>query len=336
MESVLPCDAVPGRALVTGVAGFIGSHVSDALLRRGTRVVGLDRLPPDRGSAATNLRSSLSHPSFDYVRADLRYDDLSTAVTGADVVFHLAGQPGVRPSWGEAFPAYLTCNVLATHRLMTECERQHVPRLVLASSSSVYGQIAAGDRCREDAPARPVSPYGVTKLAAEQLCLAFAQRPAASTSVVALRYFTVYGPRQRADMLIDRALRAALYGAPLRVFGDGSARRDFTYVDDVVSATLAAATAEAQAEVINVGGGRSVSVTELLEIVGRAAGAAVPTGSTHTQPGDVGVTLADPRKAGEILGWKPHVDVTTGVARHLEWMRRHAPNSPDTTEEVAS
>ncbi|MCT2546920.1 GDP-mannose 4,6-dehydratase [Streptomyces atratus] len=122
----------------------------------------------------------------------------------------------------------------------------------------------------------------------------------------------------------------------MRVFGDGSARRDFTYVDDVVSATLAAATAEAQAEVINVGGGRSVSVTELLEIVGRAAGAAVPTGSTHTQPGDVGVTLADPREAGEILGWKPHVDVTTGVARHLEWMRRHAPNSPDTTEEVAS
>ncbi|MEV8456367.1 NAD-dependent epimerase/dehydratase family protein [Streptomyces sp. NPDC052095] len=327
---------MPGRALVTGVAGFIGSHLADALLRRGTRVVGLDRLPLDRGCAAANLRSSLGHPAFEYVQTDLRHDDLATAVAGADVVFHLAGQPGVRPSWGEAFSEYLTCNVLATHRLMAECEKQHVPRLVLASSSSVYGQVDAGVRCREDAPGRPISPYGVTKLAAEQLCLAFAQRPAATTSVVALRYFTVYGPRQRADMLIDRALRAALYGDPLRVFGDGSARRDFTYVDDVVSATLAAATAEAQAEVINVGGGRSVSVTELLEIVGRAAGASVPTCSAPAQPGDVGATLADPRKAGEILGWKPHVDVATGVARHLEWMRRHAPGSPDTTEEVAS
>ncbi|WP_275460835.1 NAD-dependent epimerase/dehydratase family protein [Streptomyces noursei] len=314
--------AVPGCALVTGVAGFIGSHLSDALLRQGTRVIGLDRQQPDGGSAAENLRTSLGHPAFDYVRADLRYDDLAPAVAGTDVVFHLAGQPGVRPSWGDAFADYLTCNVLGTHRLMTECDRQRVPRLVLASSSSVYGQVPEGDSCREDAPARPVSPYGVTKLAAEQLCLAFAQRPAVATSVLALRYFTVYGPRQRADMLIGRALRAALSGVPLPVFGDGSVRRDFTYVDDVVSATLAAAAAPARAEVVNVGGGRSASVTELLEIVGRAVGTAVPTSTSSAQPGDMRATLADPRKAGELLAWKPRVDLTTGVAHQLEWTRQ--------------
>lgn len=165
----------------------------------------------------------------------------------------------------------------------------------------------------------------MTKLAAEQLCLAFAQRPAAGTSVIALRYFTVYGPRQRPDMLIDRALRAALSGMPLPLYGDGSARRDFTYVDDVVAATLAAAAAPARAEVVNVGGGRSVSVAELLEIVGRVAGAAVPTRVSPAQPGDVEATLADPRKAGELLGWKPQVDLSTGVARQLEWLARRVP-----------
>ncbi|MER6046618.1 NAD-dependent epimerase/dehydratase family protein [Streptomyces sp. NPDC001793] len=151
-------------------------------------------------------------------------------------------------------------------RLITACERQGVPRLVLASSSSVYGH-TDGTPCREDDPARPLSPYGVTKLAAEQLCLAHARRCTAVTSVLALRYFTVHGPRQRPDMLISRALRAALSGVPLRLFGDGSQRRDFTYIDDAVAATRAAATAPARAEVVNVGGGSSTSVSDVLTTI---------------------------------------------------------------------
>ncbi|WKX69366.1 NAD(P)-dependent oxidoreductase [Streptomyces sp. XD-27] len=321
MDSPRPLEA-PRRALVTGVAGFIASHVSDALLRQGTQVIGLDRYPPDLGAAAVNLRTSLRHPGFSYLHADLLCHDLAPAVEGADVVFHLAGLPGVRPSWGVAFPDYLACNVLATQRLMAECDRQHVPRLVLASSSSVYGEVGDG-LCREDAPAQPVSPYGITKLAAEQLCLAYAQRPNASTSVTALRYFTVYGPRQRTDMLISRALRAALNGAPIHIFGDGTNRRDFTYIDDVVSATLAAATAPARAEVINVGGGSSTSITRLLATVERVAAARVPTIAAPPQPGDMSTTLADPHKARRLLAWRPRVDLTTGVTRHLEWMEQH-------------
>ncbi|UGY93311.1 NAD-dependent epimerase/dehydratase family protein [Streptomyces gobiensis] len=321
-----PLPEAPRRALVTGIAGFIASHVSDSLLRQGTQVIGVDRRLPDRGIAAVNLRSSLRHPAFRYLHADLLHHDLAPAVAGADVVFHLAGLPGVRPSWGAAFPDYLDCNVLATQRLMAECERQHVPRLVLASSSSVYGQTGDGP-CREDTATRPISPYGITKLAAEQLCLAYARRHTATTSVVALRYFTVYGPRQRTDMLIGRALRAGLSGVPLHIFGDGSNRRDFTYIDDVVTATLAAATAPACAEVINIGGGVGTSVKGLLETVERVATVVVRTIAAPPQPGDMSTTQADTRKARRLLAWRPCVDLTTGVTRQMEWIKRSAGRS---------
>lgn len=313
---VRPCR----RVVVTGAAGFIGSHLTEALLANGYTVIGVDRrMPAADAIAAENLMRCLGQSGFTFVPADLATCPLEPLLLDAEVVFHLAAVPGVRPSWGVEFPDYVACNIIATQRLIESCVRMWVPRLVVASSSSVYG--AAGSQpCAEDIPTRPISPYGVTKLAAEQLCLAYAARPEPVTTVVALRYFTVYGPRQRPDMLISRALHAALGGGALPVYGDGTQRRDFTYVDDAVAATLAAATAPATAEVVNVGGGTNASLAEVLDTISHLTGNPVPTVYAPPQDGDVPATLADPTKARTLLGWQPRFDLTTGLARHLAWM----------------
>ncbi len=249
--------AAPGRVLVTGAAGFIGSHLVDRLLGLGHEVVGIDRRSPRSDRLARhNLQAALAHSRFTWAEVDLADADLEPLLDGAGCVFHLAAVPGVRASWGERFAAYVNANVLATQRLLNACERVGVPRLVHASSSSVYGPAPAPSK--ECDPTRPLSPYGVTKLAGEQLCLAHAVRPDTTVQVVALRYFTVYGPRQRPDMAISRLLAAALTGGRYPLFGDGTQRREFTFVDDVVTATVAVAEVTADAvtpapAVINVG-----------------------------------------------------------------------------------
>jgi nucleoside-diphosphate-sugar epimerase len=244
-----------GRVVVTGAAGFIASHLVDALLRRGHEVIAADRRSVHNDMlAAVNLTLSVDHPRLRLHTIELVTEDLSHLLTGADTVFHLASVPGVRNSWGSRFDDYVTSNIVATHRLLSACEHTGVRRLVYASSSSVYGM--SNGPSRETDPTGPISPYGVTKLAAEQLCLAHAGRPDTRLTVAALRYFTVYGPRQRPGMAISQVLLAALTGISVPLYGDGLQRREFTYVDDVVAATLAAATAE----VINVGGGSSVTM----------------------------------------------------------------------------
>src|SRR5262249_55301673 len=200
--------------------------------------------------------------------------DLDTVVAGADRVYHLAAVPGVRASWGPRFAAYVATNIMGTQRLVAACERAEVRRLVYASSSSVYGVTTAARR--EGDPTRPISPYAVTKLAGEQLCLAHAGRPDTALSVVALRYFTVYGPRQRPDMAIGRVLAAALSGARYTLFGDGTQRRDFTYVNDVVDATIAASHPSVPTTVVNVGGGSCVSLIDLLGVAREVTGCPVP------------------------------------------------------------
>lgn len=306
------------RAVVTGVAGFIGSHLADALLRRGSQVIGIDRRTPDGDPmAAENLAGPLARPGFRLVTGELTELDLTSLVGDASTVFHLAAVPGVRSSWGIRFADYLDSNVLATHRLLEACATADVPRMVVASSSSVYGG-ASGRASREADLPMPLSPYGVTKLAAERLAMAYAVRPGSRLSVVALRYFTVYGPRQRPDMAIGRVLRAIRTGDPLCLYGDGTQRRDFTYVDDVVSATIAAATAPARAEVVNVGGGRSVSMLDVLESAAVVAGQAVPVVRDARQPGDVNVTEADLTKARELLGYAPTVPLAEGMRRQWE------------------
>ncbi|WP_246002050.1 NAD-dependent epimerase/dehydratase family protein [Allorhizocola rhizosphaerae] len=300
---------------MTGWAGFIGSHLTEALVAQGIEVVGVDCAPPRFGEITSLTSNSLFHA----VALDLSCDRLDEVMSGCDVVFHLAARPGVRASWGGDFDAYVTANITSTQRLLECCWRQRIPRVVLASSSSVYGA-TIGPSCEDD-DCRPISPYGVTKLASEQLALAYARRTDSPLSVVALRYFTAYGPRQRPDMVLGRLLFGALSGMPVTLFGDGTQRRDFTYVSDVVAATIAAAELDCREEVINVGGGASVSLIEAIGVVSRVLGVPIPLDAAEAQPGDVPVTSADLQTAHELLGYEPTVSLADGLARQADWLR---------------
>jgi UDP-glucuronate 4-epimerase len=309
------------HAVVTGCAGFIGSTLSEALLARGDTVVGVDCFTPyyDEASKRANLAAARREERFTFVEADLRTADLRPLVDGADVVFHQAAQAGVRISWSDRFAEYESHNVLATQRLLEAAVATRTPRVVYASSSSVYGQAPAYPTTEEDLP-RPHSPYGVTKLAAEHLCGLYAANWGLST--VSLRYFTVYGPRQRPDMATHRLCEAALGGDPFPMYGDGSAVRDFTFVDDVVAANLAAGAADVEpGTVVNVAGGGQTTMADLIRLVGEAAGREVPVRQEPAQPGDVRRTGGTIDRAHALLGWEPRVDIETGVRRQVEWHR---------------
>jgi nucleoside-diphosphate-sugar epimerase len=309
------------RALVTGVAGFVGSHLADALLARGIDVVGVDCLTPyyDVAVKRANVPAGIC-----LVETDLRDAALGALLDGVDVVFHQAGQPGVRLSWSSGFADYVGHNILATQRLLEACATStRPPRVVYASSSSVYGRAAAYPTSEADLP-RPHSPYGVTKLAAEHLCGLYAANHGLST--VSLRYFTVYGPRQRPDMAMHRLIEAALHRTPFPLYGDGSARRDFTFVADVVAANLAAATAEVEpGTVVNVAGGGDIAVADLIELVGEVVGEPVPVERLPLQPGDVDRTGGSIERARDLLGWSPQVEVRTGVEAQVDWHRAQLP-----------
>lgn len=304
---------------MTGAAGFIGSHLVEGLIARDVHVHALDRRQFGVDAIADeNLGGVAAHPLCAPIWADLTHDDLNDAVEGCDTVFHLAARPGVRESWGEDFDDYLRSNVHGTRRLLEACVRGGVRRLVFASSSSVYGP---GQRpSRETDPTCPVSPYGVSKLAAEQLSLAYARRADSDLTVVALRYFTVFGPRQRPDMAIGRLLFAASTGLPIEIYGDGSQRRDFTYVTDVVEATIAAAGADVTAAVINVGSGTSTAMHQVVELVAHVTGRPVPITAVATQPGDVRATAADLTEARRVLDYRPTVELREGIARQSAWL----------------
>ncbi|MFF5757506.1 NAD-dependent epimerase/dehydratase family protein [Streptomyces longwoodensis] len=320
-----PTTAAPRRAVVTGSAGFIGSHLAHALVQAGSTVIGVDRRDPSSDATAiANLASLRGIPGYHHITADLLNCAIDPLLIDADAVFHLAGIPGVRPSWGPQFSDYLASNVLATHRVLEACTRIGVPRLVVASSSSVYGPTDGGASVEADRP-KPASPYAVTKLAEEQLCLAYAERPA-GPSVVALRYFTVYGPRQRTDMFTHRALQAALTGQPLRLYGDGHQRRDFTYIDDVVAATIAAATVPTAHGAINVGGGSNASLLEVINLAASLTGRDIQLQQDHARSGDVLLTRADPSRAREVLGWQPRVDLHNGLRAHMQALAAQVPN----------
>lgn len=314
--------------VVTGSAGFIGSHLTDALLAQGNQVIAIDRRSVHDPVASRNLASALTNPNLVVHQADLSTDELDELISGARIVYHLAAVPGVRDSWAERFPDYAASNVVATQRLLSACERVRIPRLVLASSSSVYGQ-ALGPSTEGD-PAYPMSPYGATKLAAEHLCSAHTARSDTRTSVIALRYFTVYGPRQRDDMAISRVLSAVLSGVPVPLYGDGNQSREFTYVDDIVAATLAAAAIPEAVdfEVINVGGGASVSMLELISLIGEITGRRVPLAMEAPRAGDVEATSADLTLASLLLDYSPRVELRAGIARHLDWMVKQPSPQP--------
>lgn len=310
------------KALVTGAAGFVGSALVDRLVDGGDVVVGVDCFTDYYNPAAKrqNLERASRSDAFVLHELDLRTDHLDALLADVDVVFHLAAQPGVRLSWDEGFEMYDTCNVLATQRLLEACRRSDVQRVVYASSSSVYGN-AVRYPVTEDMLPAPHSPYGVTKLAAEHLCGLYAANY--HLSVVSLRYFTVYGPRQRPDMAIHRLVEAALGGDPFPLYGDGSHVRDFTFVGDVVDANVRAARADVSGGVVlNVCGGGSTRMSDLIDAVSAAVGRDVQVHQLPEQPGDVHRTGGDSAKAAELLGWTPTTTLVDGIALQAEWHRR--------------
>lgn len=308
------------KVLVTGAAGFIGSHLVDKLLSLGCEVVGIDGMLPNypRTWKENNLRSARKHSNFHWVEKDIMDVDAAALLSGVDVVFHLAGQPGVRKSWGEEFALYLRNNVAVTQRLLEAAAKSPIKKFVYASTSSVYGNVPTP--MREDGPTRPISPYGVTKLAAEHLCYLYAHQFGVPT--VSLRYFTVYGPRQRPDMAFHRFIQAALAGQPLTIFGAGKLKRDFTFVDDVVYANLLAAERGRVGEVYNIGGGAQVSLQEVLIQLEQALGQKLQVNFISEVPhGDMVETLADISKATEELGYTPKTRLIDGLRAEIEWLK---------------
>jgi nucleoside-diphosphate-sugar epimerase len=305
------------QCLVTGAAGFIGSHLCEQLLAAGHDVLGLDAFIPyyPRAVKEANITHLRAQPRFRLLPLDLRTDSLDAAVAGVEAVFHLAAMPGLPRSWTD-FDLYQSCNVAGTHRLLDACRGAgSLKRFILASTSSVYGRHGCGD---ETLPTRPISPYGVTKLAAEHLSRAWADE--LGLPLVVLRYFSVYGPRQRPDMGYHRFIEAILQGQPVPVHGDGLQVRGNTYVADCVAATIAALQAPL-GEVYNVGGGETANVWEILARLEKVLNRRAVIHREPARPGDQRVTIADTSKLYRHLGWRPRVSLDEGLARQAAWQQ---------------
>jgi len=307
------------KALVTGAAGFIGSHLSERLLADGWQVTGIDCFTDyyARSVKERNLTGVRVDPRFDFVETDLATADLGPLVADRDVIFHQAGQAGVRASWGADFEIYTQNNVLATQRLLEATKGSALHRFVYASSSSIYGDTRALP-VREDTLPQPVSPYGVTKLAAEHLCQLYHTNFGVPT--VSLRYFTVYGPRQRPDMAFHKFIRAMLRDEPFPLYGDGEQTRDFTFISDAVEANLLAVDGPPGC-VFNVGGGSRVTVNQVIAILEGLVGRPAKRKRQGKQAGDVRHTWADTSAAREDLGFVPQVKLHDGLAAEVAWLQ---------------
>jgi UDP-glucuronate 4-epimerase len=311
----------PRRALVTGCAGFIGSHLTESLLRDGVAVLGVDCFNANYGRSQKldNLRHAYNWSSFEFVPLDLSTGDLEDLLDGVDAIFHLAAEPGVRSSWGRHFQRYVKNNILATQQLLGALREVPGPRLVYASSSSIYGQ-AESFPTREDAVAAPLSPYGLTKLSGEHLCNLYNANY--GLEVASLRYFTVFGPRQRPDMAFNIFCRAALQNDDIHIYGDGYQTRDFTFVDDVVLATRAAATAAIEpGGAYNIGGGLRGSLRDVLQAIERVSGRRLKLHYDDEQPGDVRDTAAETSKARSHLSFSPATSLNAGIAAEFDWLK---------------
>ena len=304
------------RALVTGCAGFIGSNLTDRLLAEGHEVIGMERFSNyySRELKERNIASARQSPSFTLVEADIAEMEEFPDV---DVVFHLSAQAGVRASWGKSFDIYTRDNIQATQRLLEFYKDRDLDKFVYSSTSSVYGDSELP--FREDRMLRPISPYGVSKLAAENLCYLYWKNYGLPT--VALRYFTVYGPRQRPDMGINRFANAILKGDLITIYGDGEQTRDFTFVDDVVRANILAAQSGVSGEAFNIAGGKRISVNDLIALISEKAGRSAKVEHVGKEKGDAAHTLADASKAERMLGWTAEVGIEEGIERSVEWFR---------------
>jgi nucleoside-diphosphate-sugar epimerase len=309
------------HVLVTGSAGFIGSHTVERLLADGHRVRGVDCFTDNYDPQLKRANAALvaDHPDHELIEADLVTADPNELLDGIDAVLHLAGQPGVRDSWADGFSTYVDRNIVATQRLLEAATGRDLSRFAAASSSSVYGD-AETYPTTEAALPRPVSPYGVTKLAAEHLCTLYAANFGVPT--VSLRYFTVYGPRQRTDMALRRMIDLTLAGEPFPLYGDGSVSRSFTYVADVVEANLAALFHPAPpGAVLNIANESTASMLELLDLVGDAVGSPVKVERRGPAPGDAQRTGGSSGLATEVLEWSPSTPLAVGIDEMVEWCR---------------
>ncbi len=307
------------KAFITGAAGFIGSTLAERLLGQGADVTAVDSFTDyyPREIKERNLAKLRQQPRFRFVESAVQDADLASLLADRSHVFHLAAQAGVRKSWGRDFSVYSTNNIEATQILLEACVGRPIERVVYASSSSIYGD-NVGLPMREDALPQPVSPYGVSKLAAEQLCYLYHVNHGVPT--VSLRYFTVYGPRQRPDMGFHIFLRAALLGTPITVYGDGEQTRDFTFVADAVSATIAAAARGVPGRVYNIGGGSRVSINQVLDMIGRVSGRRPVLHGDSARKGDMRHTYADTSLARADLGFVPAVGLEEGLAAEHKWL----------------
>ncbi len=308
------------QAVVTGCAGFIGSHVTEQLLATGWSVLGIDCFSPtyDTSTRRSLIGGLSKHPEFEFIEGDVNDIDLLPHVADADVVFHLAARPGVRASWVD-FSNVSRANILATQRVLDAVAVHPSTRLVFASSSSVYGRAAAYPTTESD-PLAPISPYGVTKAACESLVGAYVSQM--DIDVVSLRYFTVYGPRQRSDMAFTKWIRAALASNPVTVYGDGTAVRDFTFVDDIVDATIAVAAADLSGhEIFNVAGGSPTTVNEVLGLIERLVERPLILEHTPKALGDPDRTGGTTDRLRAATNWAPMWTVEDGLAEQVAWVK---------------
>lgn len=309
------------KILITGAAGFVGSHLSRRLIAGGHQVVGVDSFVPyyPRSIKEANLGDLTNHPAFSFYEMDLRTDDMGTIVQGVDTIFHLAAQAGLLRSWSE-FNSYMTCNVQATQRLLEAVVDSATarPHFINISTSSVYGRFATGN---EESPLAPVSPYGITKLAAEHLCWAYAAKD--NLPVTICRLFSVFGPGQRPDMGYNIFIRSILQGETITIFGDGNDSRSNTYVADCVDGLIKAMENPNASigETFNIGGGEEVTVNDVLQILGELSGKDVRTVPGPKRPGDQKRTKADITKAQEKLGYMPTTTIHDGLANQLAWQQ---------------
>ena len=301
------------KAVVTGCAGFIGSHLTERLLRENFEVVGIDCFTNyyPRDIKEKNIAQALKDADFKLIEADIL--DMQE-FPQADYIFHSAAQPGVRTSWGKDFEIYVRNNILVTQKLLEFYKNRDIKKFIYASSSSIYGN--AKLPLKEDMSPNPISPYGVTKLAGENLChLYYANY---GVPVIALRYFSVYGPRQRPDMAIHRLVPAILNGKEFLIFGDGNQTRDFTYVDDIVEANILAARSNSRGKVFNIGSGNRISVNELIKLISETLNQEARVSYVEEQKGDVHHTRAHIAEARAKLGWRPRVSIADGVKKYID------------------
>lgn len=309
--------------IVTGVAGFIGSHLAENLLQQGEKVIGIDHVNDyyDTSLKRKNLSLLEKYPHFQLIESDIQSLNWAELLIDVETIYHQAAQAGVRASWGDTFRHYTERNINATQIILEAAkEAKNLKRLVYASTSSVYGN-AESLPTPETACPQPVSPYGITKLAAEQLCWLYHHN--FGLPVTALRYFTVYGPRQRPDMAFHKFLQAALANKPIGIYGDGQQTRDFTFVSDAAAANLAAATiSEAVGEVFNIGGGSRVVLADVLDTMEEITGISLKRQYRERARGDARHTSADTTKAQKILGYQPQVSLKEGLIQEWQWIKQ--------------